>query len=96
MDNIEILKAKIEKLKICQTILKTENEKLFKKFSEIHKRINEDMTLTSRQFQNLDKRRSFMQENLYSLDYGIMILENSITDMAYIIKRKEKENAGQI
>ena len=92
MLTIEVLKAKIEKLKICQTILQAEKEKLFKKFSEIDTRINEDMTLTSRQFQNLDKKRSFMQENLDAFDYGIMILENSITDMAYIIKEQKRIN----
>jgi len=93
MSKIEVLKAKIEKLKICQTILQAEKEKLFKKFSEIDTRINEDMTLTSRQFSNLDKKRSFMQENLDAFDCGIMTLENSITETEYIINRKERENA---
>ena len=76
---------KAEKLRICIKLLCVEYEKARKKFNEINTTIEEDFTLTERKFNTLDKKRSFLQENLEALEFGILSLYD---DMKYVYKGK--------
>lgn len=82
---------KTEILDICINILSAEVEKIAKKYTEIDNRINEDITLTPKKFDTLDKKRSKLQENMQILYYGINTLENE----KYIQKRIEERKVNQ-
>ena len=68
-----------------------EFEKANKKYAELDNRINEDYTLTEKRFNTLDKKRSSIQENIETLEYGIAVLSEELTRQNFIIERQKRQ-----
>ena len=80
------LEQETKSLEICINLLCAERDKAQKKLDDIDLILNEDVTITEKQFERLDKKRGVLIDNIDAITYGIRKLNDDL-----VFKKRTKK-----
>lgn len=84
-------KMRYEAYKYCENVLIKERDRAERNEQKYLERINEDITLTERQFNELQVKKDHAELQIDQLTYGIRLLSEEIKGLRYQINMESEE-----